>query len=157
MSHQGQKQIKINIECPKFKGDESDRLEFKNWYDRIDVIVKSRPKWTEEFKVLFLKDKVIGDAANFIAHIDPGLDAYDTCIEVLKEQYLDVPYIIEEYFKKLLSDKPEYDPTYFKTRTFIANTCNHLHNLKTHYDVDLLDETRNAHKFLSHIIFPNLV
>ena len=53
----------------------------------------------------------------------------------------------------MLSDKPEYDPTYFKTRTFIANTCNHLYNLKTHYDVDLLDETHNAHKFLSHIIF----
>ena len=102
---------------------------------------------------LFLKDKVIGNAATFIAHIDPGPDAYDTCIEVLKEQYLDKPYIIDEYFKKLLSDKPEYDPTYFKTRTFIANTRNHLHNLKTHYGVDLANETHSAHKFLSHLIF----
>ena len=87
MSHMGQEQIKVNIDCPKFKGDESDRLEFKNWYDRIDVVIKSRPKWID---------------ATFIAHIDPSPEAYDNCIEVLKEQYLDKPYIIDEYFKKLL-------------------------------------------------------
>ena len=95
MSFQGQEQIKVSIECSKFKGDESDRLEFKNWYETIDTIVKSRPKWSEEYKLLFLKDKVIGNAAAFIAHIDPGPGAYDTCIEVLKEQYLDEPYIIK--------------------------------------------------------------
>ena len=52
-----------------------------------------------------------------------------------------------------MSDKSEYDPTYFKTRTFIANTRSHLNNLKTYYGVDLLYEDHNAHKFLSHIIF----
>ena len=55
MSHQGQEQIKVNIDCPKFKGDESDRLEFKNWYERIDVIVKSHPKWSYEYKLFFIK------------------------------------------------------------------------------------------------------
>ena len=152
-SQPGQEQIKVSIDCPKFKGDESDRLAFKNWYESIDVIVKSRHRWSEEYKLFFLKDKVIGNAAAFIAHIDPGPNAYDTCIAILKEQYLNVDYIIDEYFKKLLSDKPEYDLSYMKSRNFIANTRNHLHNLKTHYGVDLLYETHNAHKLLSHIIF----
>ena len=156
VSHQGQEQIKVNVECPKFKGDESDRLEFKNWYEKIDALIKSRSKWSDEFKLLYLKNHVIGNATAFIAHIDPGPEAYETCIAALKEQYLDESYIIDEYFKKLLSDKPEFDPTYFKTRTFIANTSNHLHNLKSHYGVDLLHEDHNAHKFLSHIIFPSL-
>ena len=71
----------------------------------------------------------------------------------MKEQYLNVDYIVDEYFKKLLSDKPEYDLSYMKTRTFIANTRNHLHNLNNHYGVDLLNEEHNAHKLLSHIIF----
>ena len=30
---------------------------------------------------------------------------------------------------------------------------NHLHNLKTHYQTDLLDKESAGHKFLSHIIF----
>ena len=109
--------------------------------------------WSQEYKLFFLKDKVIGNAAAFIAHIDPGPNAYDTCIAILKEQYLNVDYIVDEYFKKLLSDKPEYDLSYMKSRTFIANTRNHLHNLNTHYGVDLLNEEHNAHKLLSHIIF----
>ena len=28
LSQPGQEQIKVTIDCPKFKGDESDRLEF---------------------------------------------------------------------------------------------------------------------------------
>ena len=111
MSHMGQEQIKVNIDCPKFKGDESDRLEFKNWYDRIDVIVKSHPKWTDEYKLLFLKDKVIGNAATFIAHIDPRPETYDTCIEVLKEQYLDEPYIIDEYCRVCIFDDGYWNDT----------------------------------------------
>ena len=33
------------------------------------------------------------------------------------------------------------------------NTRTHLHNLKTHFEIDLMDETHGAHKLLSHIIF----
>ena len=61
MSHMGQEQIKVNLNGPKFEGEESDK-----------------------------------------------------------------PYTIDEYINKLMSDNPEFDPTYFKTRTFIANTRNHL-------------------------------
>ena len=110
-----QEQIKVSIDCPKFKGDESDRLEFKNWYETIDVIVKSRTRWSQNYKLFFLKDKVIGNAAAFIAQVDPGPNAYDICITILKEQYLNVDYIIDEYFKKLLSDS-----TYLEARIFIA-------------------------------------
>ena len=46
-------------------------------------------------------DKLIGNTAEFIAHIDPDPGAYDTCIAALKEQYLDESYIIDEYFKKM--------------------------------------------------------
>ena len=44
------------------------------------------------------KDKVIDNAAAFIANIDPGPGAYDTCITALKEQYLDKSYIVDKYF-----------------------------------------------------------
>ena len=149
----GHEQIKINVDCQKFSGDESDKLEFKNWYDQIDAVVKGRPNWSESYKIMFLKSKVVKNAATFIAHIDPGPGSYEECIKVLKEQYLNKPYIIDEYFKILLVDKPEFDETYYKSRTYIANTRNHFHNLKTHYEIDLMDETYVAHKLLAHIIF----
>ena len=151
MSQIGSDNIKVKLDCPIFNGDESDRLAFKNWLDQFEAIV--RPSWTEEFKIMYLKSKVLNNAAAFIKHINASTGSYEHCIAMLKEQYLNVPYIVNEYFKKLCHDKPEYDPSYYKTRTFIANTRNHLHNLSTHYEVDLLDETSNSHLLLSHIIF----
>ena len=151
MSQIGSNNVKVKLDCPIFNGDESDRLAFKNWLDQFEAIVQ--PSWTEEFKIMYLKSKVLNNAAAFIKHINASTGSYEHCITMLKEQYLNVPYIIDEYFKKLCHDKPEYDPSYYKTRTFIANTRNHLHNLCLHYEVDLLDETGNSHKLLSHIIF----
>ena len=52
-----------------------------------------------------------------------------------------------------MSDRPEYDPSYIKSKIFIENTQTHLVHLKTHYGVDLLDDTHFAQRFLSHIIF----
>ena len=152
MTQMGNNSINVKVECPTFNGDENDKLEFKNWLDQFDAIIKSKVNWTEEFKVTYLKTKVRKNAANFIAHLDPGVGVYEQCIDALKEQYLDEPFIIDEYLKKLCADRPEYDDKYGKTRIFIANTRNHLHNLKTHYEVDLMDESNNAHKLLSHII-----
>ena len=56
----------------------------------------------------------------------------------------------------MCSENPEFDNSYTKTRVFIANVRNHLHNLKTHYKTDLLDKDSAGHKFLSHIIFGKL-
>ncbi|CAL4166803.1 unnamed protein product, partial [Meganyctiphanes norvegica] len=93
---------------------------------------------------------------NFIAHLEPEVGNYVACISALKEQYLDEPFIVDEYFKKLCAEKPEFDETYGKTRVYIATIRNNLHNLKTHFNVDLLEENSGGHKLLSHIIFTKL-
>ena len=83
----------------------------------------------------------------------PAEGNYELCIEALKEQYLDEDFIVDEYFRLICSESPEYDESYTKTRVYIANVRNHLHNLKTHYNIDLVDKDSGGHKFLSHIIF----
>ncbi|CAL4060599.1 unnamed protein product, partial [Meganyctiphanes norvegica] len=85
MSQIGSNSIKVNVDCPCFNGDEKDRLEFKNWLAQFEAVIKTRPNWTEEFKVTYLKTKVLKNAANFIAHLEPGPGNYAACIESLKE------------------------------------------------------------------------
>ena len=65
----------------------------------------------------------------------------------------DNPISLNEYISKLMTDRPEYDPSYIKSKIFIENTQTHLVYLKTHYGVNLLDDTHFAQRFLSHIIF----
>ena len=153
VSQIGNNPIKINVECPVFNGDEKDCLEFKNWLVHFEAVVKTEKHWTEETKITYLKSKVLKNAAQFIAHLDARAGNYDACLKALKEQYEDESFIVDEYFKLLYNESPDYDETYTKTRVYIAGVRNHLHNLKTHYNIDLLDEASSGHKFLSHIIF----
>ena len=153
VSQIGNNPIKISVDCPVFNGDEKDRLEFKNWLVQFEAVISTRPNWTEEFKITYLKTKVVKNAANFIAHLDASPGNYDACIKALKEQYEDEEFVIDEYFKMLYDNNPEFDETYAKTRVYIANVRNQLHNLKTYYKIDLLDSVSAGHKFLSHIIF----
>ena len=153
VSQIGNNPINLSVECAEFFGDERDYLEFSNWLIQFEAVVNTRKNWTEEFKITYLKTKVLKNAAHFIAHLDARPGNYDACIKALKEQYEDKDFIIDEYFKLLYNQSPEYDETYTKTRVYIATVRNHLHNLKTHYNIDLLDEASSGHKFLSHIIF----
>ena len=153
VSQIGNNPIKISVDCPCFYGDESDRLEFKNWLVQFQSVVNTRRNWSDEFRITYLKTKVLKNAAHFIAHLDARPGNYDLCLEALKEQYMDEEFIKDEYFKLLYTERPEYDETYTKSRVYIASVRNHLHNLKTHYNIDLLEENSSGHKFLSHIIF----
>ena len=156
VSQMGNGPIKISVDSPNFYGDERDRLEFKNWLAQFEAVINSCRNWTEESKVSYLKSKVLKNAAHFIAHINPAPGSYDLCMQALKDQYLDEEFIVDEHFKLLWTKSPEFDQTYTKTRVYIADVRNALHNLKTHYQIDLLDEDTGGHKFLSHIIFSKL-
>ena len=118
--------------------------------------MSTRRNWTDEFKVTYLKTKVLKNAAHFIAHLDPAPGNFELCMDALRDQYLDEEYIVDEYFRTLWNESPEFDETYTKSRVYIANVRNTLHNLKNHYNVDLLDEGSSGHKLLSHLIFSKL-
>ena len=82
MTQMGNNSIKVHVDCPNFNGDEQDKLEFKNWLNQFECIVNSRPSWTEDFKVSFLKSKVRKNAANFIQHLESGKPGiYNDCIK----------------------------------------------------------------------------
>ena len=46
VSQIGNNPIKISVECPEFNGDERDRLEFRNWLNQFEAVIKSRTNWT---------------------------------------------------------------------------------------------------------------
>ena len=156
VSQIGNNPIKVNVDCPNFYGDERDRLEFKNWFTQFEAVISTRPNWTDEFKVTYLKTKIQKNAAPFIAHLNPAPGNFERCVDALKDQYLDEEYIVDEYFRTLWNESPEFDETYTKSRVYIANVRNTLHNLKTQYEVDLLEEGSSGHKLLSHVVFSKL-
>ena len=49
-----------------------------------------------------------------------------------------------------------FDEDYGKTSQYLATTRNKLHNLKSHYKVDLVTANTGGNKLLSHIVFSKL-
>ena len=95
----GSNPIKVSLDCGVFNGDEKDKFEFQNWLNQFETLLKTC-SWSEKFKISYLKTKIQGNAAAFIAHLGPEVGNYQSCIDALETQYLDEPFLIGEYLKK---------------------------------------------------------
>ena len=56
----------------------------------------------------------------------------------LKEEFLDIPYIVDESFKTLLSSSPSFDTAFDGLRTYVNECRAIIHSLKQ-YDIDLME------------------
>ena len=79
-------------------------------------------------------------------------DNYDVAFSLLKEEFFDIPYIVDESFKTLLSSSPSFDTAFDGLRTYVNECRAIIHDLKQ-YDIDLMEEVTTGCKLLSHIIF----
>ena len=83
-------------------------------------------------------------------------DNYIIALNTLKKEYLDVDYIRDELLKQINSKVPSYDIAYIKTKHFLAEIKNILHDLAKHYDCDLLTKSSGGYIFVSQIVFSKL-
>ena len=156
MKQMGNNSISVTYDCSYFYGNETDRLAFINWLSEFEGVLKTQPHWDDQQKLGYLKKVVLGNAAAYIAHLEPGPGNFAVAIKALKDQYLNEAFITDEYLSQLVNETPAYDPKFIKTSQYLASVRNICYNLKTHYAVDLLDENSDGYKFLSHIIFNKL-
>ena len=82
-------------------------------------------------------------------------DNYDVAFSLLKEEFLDIRYIVDESFKSLLSSSPCFDTAFDGLRTYVNECRAIIHDLKQH-NIDLMKEETAGCKLLSHIIFSKL-
>ena len=96
-----------------------------------------------------------GYAFRVISHLSVSDDNYSVALKLLKEEFLDEEYIVDETFKLLISKSPKFDLSFTDVRCFINDCRSMLHELKV-YGVDLLDGGTAGCKLMSHIIFSKL-
>ena len=82
-------------------------------------------------------------------------DNYDVTFSLLKEEFLDIPYIVDKSFKTLLSSSPSFDTAFDGLRTYVNECRAIIHDLKQ-YHIDLMEEGTAGCNLLSHIIFSKL-
>ena len=98
---------------------------------------------------------VIDYAFSVISHLSISNENYKAALDLLNAEFLDKEFIIEEYFTKIISNSPKYDPRFEDVKKYLIETREFIHDLKN-YGVDFLLPNSSGLKLISHIVFNKL-
>ena len=148
--------VKITkLECKISDGTSKDKLEFKNFLTQFSNCIDACGTMSDANKLTYLRSYLSGYALKIISHLSVTDDNYDVAFSLLKEEFLDIPYIVDKSFKTLLSSSPSFDTAFDGLRTYVSEFRAIIHDLKK-YDIYLMEEDTAGCKMLSHIIFSKL-
>ena len=136
------------LKCDTFDGLSTDKLQFNNCIDACGQL-------SDSSKLTYLRSYLSGFAFRVISHLSISDDNYKLASDLLKKEFLDEDYIVDETFKLLLSKAPKNDPSFMDVRSYINDCRSMVQELKL-YKVDLLEKNSAGCKLLSHIIFSKL-
>ena len=143
------------LSCKTFSGKGKDKLEFKNFWTQFQNCIDACGDLSGANKLTYLRSYLDGYALQLISHLTINDDNYKVAQELLKEEYLDEEFIIDESFKSLLSSSPSQDSSFEGLRAYV-NECRAITHDLQQYGIDFLAEKSAGSKLLSHIVFSKL-
>ena len=148
--------VKIpKLECKIFDGTSKDNLEFKNYLTQFCNCTDACGTLFNANKLTYLCSYLSGYALEIISHLPLTDDNYDVVFSLLREQFLDIHYIVDESFKTLLSSSPSFSTAFDGLRTYV-NECHAIIQDLKQYNINLMEEDTAGCELLSHIIFSKL-
>ena len=129
------------VKCPQFSGNSADRLTFKFWLSQFETMLAAGREMSGRYKLSSLRNHLVTSSLAFrlIADIEITDDNYETALDALKAEFLDLPLNRDLLFEQLLNKSPtyQYDPGYENLRMYIAEVKSILNDLKKSYAADL--------------------
>ena len=145
------------LECGTFTGKEKDKFAFNTFLNQFNNVIESRKYLSDSAKLTYLLGYLRDYALKVVKHLTITDSNYLIAIQMLEDEFLDVPYIVDETFKSILKASPsmEFDPEFTSVKVYLSEVKSYLYELKTH-NFNLLEEGTAGHKFISHIVFSKL-
>ena len=145
------------LECGTFSGKEKDKFAFHSFLTQFNNVIGSRKNLSDSTKQTYLYGYLKDYALKVVKHLTISDANYHLALQLLKQEFLDVDYIIDETYKNILKAAPsvDFDPEYTSVRMYISEIRSYLHELKV-YNIDLLEEDTAGHSLISHVIFNKL-
>ena len=143
------------LECGKFDGESEDKMAFKTFLQQFHNCINIAGQLSNSSKLIYLRSYLTGYAFRVISHLSMSDDNHDVALKLLKEEFLDEEYIVDETFKLLLSKSPKFNHSFTDVRCYINDCRSMIHELKL-YGADLLEDGSAGCKLMSHIIFSKL-
>ena len=142
------------LQCGNFSGEE-DKMEFRTFLVQFNNLIDSKRHLSSSAKLTYLRGYLRGYALKVISYLPINDDNYQNAVKLLKDEFLDIPYLKEQMFKQIVELSPKYDVTYHETRIYINEVRSIIHELGN-YGLDFLNEDSAGFSLLSYIIFSNI-
>ena len=122
------------LECGTFSGKEKDKFAFNNFLNQFNNVIGSRKNLSDSAKQTYLYGYLRDYALKVVKHLNISDSNYHLAIKMLKQEFLDVEYIIDETFRNILKATPsvEFDPEYTSVKIYLNEIKAYLYELKEH-------------------------
>ena len=100
------------LKCPSFSGLEKDWLLFQNFLMQFNNGMTAGGKLDDSARLTYLSGYLTDYAFSVISHLSISNENYKAALDLLNAEFLDKEFIIEEYFTKIISNSPKYDPQF---------------------------------------------
>ena len=144
-----------SLQCRSFDGSESDKLEFRNFLEQFNNVIDCKTNMTDASKLIYLRGYLRGYAFKVVQHLSVCDQNYAIAIKLLKEEFLDVNFIVDELLKKILTMKPKNEFNNNDTRIYINEIRAILYELSK-FDYDFMQVGSPGCLFVSHVIYSKL-
>ena len=143
------------LQCGNFSGDEVDKFAFSNFLHQFNNVIDCKKSLSNSAKLAHLRGYLRGYAFTVIKHLTISDQNYTVALELLKTEFLDIPFLIDEALKKLLKLSPKNETDYKETKVYINEVRSLLFELKN-LGIDLMLSTSAGCTLASHIVFRKL-
>ena len=118
------------LKCGTYKGPDKGNISFDSFLNQFNAIIGCKEKYTPSLKLSYLKSYLEGFPLQLIAHLPNVDESYEEAINLLKKEFLDVAFLKDEIYKKLLVNAPTFDDTYASTRIYLSEIRSKIFELK---------------------------
>ena len=78
---------KLKLDCPNFEGNKNDKFRYKDWSLKFKNVMAGCGNVSDKYKLQFLQSKCVGEAGQYIQHLEFLDDNYDIAINILEKHF----------------------------------------------------------------------
>ena len=140
-----------------FNGKEKYKFAFHNFLNPFNNVIDSKKQLSESAKLSYLIGYLRDYALKQVSHLSLFDSNYKVALNLLKEEFLDKEFIIDETLKNILKAMPseEYDPESLNIKYHLSEIKSYLYELQQ-YNVNFFQKGSSGNILISHKIMNKL-
>ena len=142
------------LQCVKFSGQRVEKFEFKNFLEQFNNC--SANIRSDSAKLSYLRSLLYDYAFSIISHLTINDANFTIAIDLLKAEFLDTGFIVDEIFSQLINSNPKYDTDFTGVKQYIARVRADLYELQSSYNIDFISANTPGNLIVSHLVFSKI-